>query len=666
MLRSLGTVAIVFFCWLGQLQSQEPPAAATWPPVIARKLPPAGKPISEDDRSRLMNRMSELSSLRVEMHNRFSDRETLDSLVLIKAVMFALRNSEFFDPKKDVEKADAAFALAEKRLRALASSSGAESLQGVSIRGFRSQLDGEVQPYGLIVPPGLDTSKPVPLYVWLHGRGDTQCDLQFCYQFMGTKAPGPLQPADAVVLHPFGRYCNGWKSAGEIDVLEAIEDVKKRLKIDENRIVLAGFSMGGAGAWHMGAHYTDRWCAVHAGAGFVDVRRYQNVTPDKMPPWYEEKLWGLYDVPDYRRNLLNVPVIAYSGEDDKQKAAADIMEAELAAEGYKIPHFIGPKMGHKYHPEVLVDVQKKIADAVAKGRDEFPAKVSLQTKTLRYHRMHWVSILRLKKHWEDSRLDVERTDANVTVSTRNVVIFRLEIPRSAGERGVKFAAGTKLIVDGQGLIVPRDSTVLTVGLVDDGKWSLDFSSKSLEGLHKTPGLQGPIDDGFMSEFCYFIPKFGISDGPVDRWVEFERLHAVVRWEELMRGHVLYAAQREGADINAVLWGTPATNPEIAKILDRLPIKWTDKTVGMGDLEFDATKVVPVLIYPHPKNPNRYVVINSGLTFREAHDRTNSLQNPKLGDWAFIDITQPPTDEAPGKVLASGFFDENWQYVPQPK
>lgn len=45
-----------------------------------------------------------------------------------------------------------------------------------------------------------------------------------------------------------------------------------------------------------------------------------------MPPQYVQTLWGLYDVPDYRRNLLNVPLIAYGGADDAQKGAADIME----------------------------------------------------------------------------------------------------------------------------------------------------------------------------------------------------------------------------------------------------------------------------------------------------------------------------------------------------
>ena len=68
----------------------------------------------------------------------------------------------------------------------------------------------------------------------------------------------------------------------------------------------------------------------------------------------------------------------------------------------------------------------------------------------------------------------------------------------------------------------------------------------------------------------------------------------------------------------------------------------------------------VLIYPNPLNPTKYVVINSGPTFREGHDRTNSLQNPKLPDWAVIDLSQPPDELAPGRIAAADFFDEDWQ------
>ena len=47
--------------------------------------------------------------------------------------------------------------------------------------------------------------------------------------------------------------------------------------------------------------------------------------------------------------------------------------------------------------------------------------------------------------------------------------------------------------------------------------------------------------------------------------------------------------------------------------------------------------MPVLIYPNPLNPKRYVVLNSGFTFREYDYLNNARQVPKLPDYAVIDV-----------------------------
>jgi hypothetical protein len=41
--------------------------------------------------------------------------------------------------------------------------------RGRSVRGFVSEVDGSVQPYGLVVPAGYDPAKPMRLDVVLHG-----------------------------------------------------------------------------------------------------------------------------------------------------------------------------------------------------------------------------------------------------------------------------------------------------------------------------------------------------------------------------------------------------------------------------------------------------------------------------------------------------------------
>ncbi len=117
------------------------------------------------------------------------------------------------------------------------------------MRGYVSKIDGSVQPYGLVVPASFqpDRFHRFRLDVWCHGRGETLSELNFIDGRQ--KSPGEFTPPSAFVIHPYGRFCNANKFAGEIDLFEAIEDVKKHDPIDENRLVMHGFSMGGAACW---------------------------------------------------------------------------------------------------------------------------------------------------------------------------------------------------------------------------------------------------------------------------------------------------------------------------------------------------------------------------------------------------------------------------------
>jgi hypothetical protein len=60
------------------------------------------------------------------------------------------------------------------------------------------------------------------------------------------------------------------------------------------------------------------------------------------------------------------------------------------------------------------------------------------------------------------------------------------------------------------------------------------------------------------------------------------------------------------------------------------------------------------------NPDRYVVLNSGFTFREYDYLNNARQVAKLPDYAIIDISKPITSRVPGEIAAAGFFNEHWE------
>src|SRR5436190_6987785 len=142
-------------------------------------------------------------------------------------------------------------------------------------------------------------------------------------------------------------------------------------------------------------------------------------------------------------------------------------------------------------------------------------------------------------------------------------------------------------------------------------------------------------------------------------------HAVTHWRQQYRGdaRVIEDGALSDDDIassNLILWGDPSSNKILAKIADKLPIKWTAKDVTVGAQTFPTDTHVALLIYPNPLNPKRYVVLNSGFTFREYDYLNNARQVPKLPDWAVVDVTTPPNSRWPGKVAAGDFFTDSWQ------
>jgi len=106
---------------------------------------------------------------------------------------------------------------------------------------------------------------------------------------------------DFIQVEVFGRTNNAYRWAGESDVFEALASVRRRYNIDPHRIVLRGFSMGGAGVWHIGLHFPGMWAATEAGAGFTETLKYAK--QDELPP-YELATLHIYDAMDYALECL--------------------------------------------------------------------------------------------------------------------------------------------------------------------------------------------------------------------------------------------------------------------------------------------------------------------------------------------------------------------------
>ncbi|QDT13911.1 hypothetical protein K239x_59310 [Planctomycetes bacterium K23_9] len=595
-------------------------------------------------------------------------------LVFPRAVEMAIEFGQFHKPA-EVDNAGKLLDLAQRRINAAGRDGNWAEIVGLSdgtqqqliVGGYRSKIDGSFQPYSVVIPAGYTTGdlRKRRMDLWFHGRGETLSEANFLNKQQ--YAAGEYTPADTFVVHPYGRYSNAFKFAGEIDVLELTDHIKSRLPVDPSRIAVRGFSMGGAGCWQMAVHYADHYFAANPGAGFSETPEFlsffQGENAAETAPGYQKQLWQLYDCPPWATNLNQCPTVVYSGEIDRQKQAADVMEVALNEVGIKMTHIIGPDTAHKIHSDSKREIASRLSAIERSLSPEVPRSIQFSTVTLRYHRMHWVDVQGLAEHWKPAGVDAAIDQDEIKIETTNIT--RLDLNFDAGQWPENTNGPIHIAIDGDEIVgdnVGSDrSWSIRLARSDDGWQVADEES----GLRKRPELQGPIDDAFMDSFVFVLPSGKSSDQIVQQWIEAESQHAMTHWRKHFRGDVRKVIDTELTDelvasANLILFGTPESNTVIKKIVGELPIQWTSETLAIGKHSTTAASHVPILVYPNPQNPDRYVVLNSGFTFREYDYLNNARQTPKLPDWAIVDVTEGANYRDPGKVIAAEFFDEMWQ------
>jgi hypothetical protein len=653
------------------------PVAADGPadnlPDNVRPVPPKGSDIPAEVRDEIKAGLAELQALIKDIgkHDLLPDVQVYE-----KAVRWALDYNEVYDPappKKGGKASPPAgnvkkvLAAGLERAKVMKEGKTPWTTQtGGVLRGYKSKIDGSVQPYWLVIPADYDFAAKTKhrLDFWWHGRGETLSEANFMANSPG--AGGGIIPAPgALILHPYGRYCNANKFAGEVDSSECLEHAADHYRIDEDRLVARGFSMGGAACWQFGAHYPSLWAACAPGAGFSETPEFLKVFQKEeiKPTWYEQKLWRMYNASDYAQNFFNLPTVAYSGEIDSQKQAADVMAREMKKVGLELKHVIGPKTGHSYEKGAKEEVNKLIDAIVEKGKPKIPREIKFVTYTLQYNECAWLIIDKLNKHWEPATIEATIKNKEISIKTTNVAAFTINIP---GDKDVPLL---NVVINGQQFLnLGKDETSglwHPVGYHTIQKRFVSLKEPDRSG--KSPGLQGPIDDAFLEAFIMVKPSGRPMNSKTADWAEKEMKHAIDHWRKQFRGDAPVKSDTEirDADIannNLVLWGDPMSNSVLAKIADKLPIKWTERGITVGEETYAAGSHVPVLIYPNPLNPKKYVVLNSGFTFREYDQLNNARQVPKLPDYAVIDITTPPNSRYPGKVVRAGFFGEKWELL----
>jgi hypothetical protein len=343
---------------------------------------------------------------------------------------------------------------------------------------------------------------------------------------------------------------------------------------------------------------------------------------------------------------------------------------EAAADfGIRFPYVIGKHMGHKIDADSATKITT-ILDDLSRQLEEVPAartEVDLTTYTLRYNHADWLSITGLEEHWSPATVSGKLIGENeIYLSTRSVTRLQLDF-RDSGWPHQPIAAS--LMIDGHQLTIEDwdEAPGIQCELALNGNWSVVEALDS--SLRKRPGLQGPIDDAFYERFVFVVPSRPAKHGVVQRWIDREIAYAKDRWQRLMRGEVRVVqdtalTEDDIKTCNLICFGDLTSNQYLRAIATQLPIKWTRDELKIGSQTFNPSVHAAAFCFPNPRNPERYVVVNSGMTFREFSNVSNSRQIAMLPDWAIMKVSDEFNDEIfAGEIVAKGFFSEQWTVKP---
>jgi pimeloyl-ACP methyl ester carboxylesterase len=152
---------------------------------------------------------------------------------------------------------------------------------------FKSTIDGSMQP-AIIHFPINEQDEPVPLLVMLHTWGSSFATNYSAECLAECKRNG----WDWAMIEPYYRGPNDQPEAcaSELavqDVLDAIEYMKTRVKIDPNRVYTAGISGGGHMAMTLAGRAPHVWAGVSAWVGQADLASWYQ----EMKAWPDPVFW---------------------------------------------------------------------------------------------------------------------------------------------------------------------------------------------------------------------------------------------------------------------------------------------------------------------------------------------------------------------------------------
>ena len=582
-----------------------------------------------------------------------------------RAVAFVSRG----DPDVDAQSAEiadlaAALDLVDKGADPFARKTGALRM------AYRSPVDGQLQEYGLYVPPSYrpGATGRWPLVVALHGlNGRPMSMLRYFFGGDDPNREGDWEEKhvadflkekkldlEAFVVTPSGHGNTMYRQLGEDDVLRVMERVMDRWPIDRDRVTITGPSMGGIGAGAIPLRRPDVFAAAMPLCGYHSYFVRRDFWGRPIRPWERT-------IAEERSNVLwadngaRLPLFVVHGTQDLPVENSDVLIKRYEELKYDVEHE-HPNLGHNVWQTTYEDL-KGARWLLKHRRNAHPQRVKFKTIDLRDADDAWVHVLG-QDRWSWSEVDARVTPKKaIEATTKNVS----ELAFDRDPKLVDASAATTITVDGQSFVAPQSAPVALHK--EGGKWALGPAAHAGPWKHK--GLSGPLRDVFHEPILFV---YGADDPEQTRAnEEVARAWAAIRFGVLVKYPVMsdaeFLAKNEplANDRALFLVGNAKSNRVVRALEPDLPIKLEGGAVTMGAARYTGNQLGAAFIRPNPKRPDRYVVVVEGV---DALGTWRSLSLPDLvPDFVVYDeqVAQARGQMllSAGSVKAGGFFEADW-------
>jgi predicted esterase len=529
---------------------------------------------------------------------------------------------------------------------------GGAHAHGMVRLAYVDDVDGSVQWCRGYLPADYDPQRKWPMVVVLHGYNPPNPP----YIRWWSVADRHDRFADmygAIIIHPMGRYNTSYNGIGDRDVVRAIELAKQRFSVDEDRVSLMGYSMGGGGTWHVGTRHPDLFASLVPIYGGFDYRFY--IPEDiiaKLGPW--ERLRFEKDSSfSQAEQLLNVPVWIIHGDADQTVDPDNSRYAVrmLQRWGYDVRYWEVPGLGHEDPGELREPFQWMLSQR----RNARPQHVRVRAGDLTYAAAYWVRVTQRDDPMAFIAADAEFTGPNaLRLDTDNALEVALTPPPPL----VDPAHPLRVVWNGEERTVPLDN---------QGRVVLRATDYAPSGLVKTPAVDGPIFDLDTTPFA-LVQGTTSSDPMMRRLCELQAQRSAHDWEVWQhapprRFRDTEISEEDLRRYSLVLVGGPEENAVTKRLIADLPLRVSSREIRIDGRAFPVADAVVKMVYPHPLNPARYVVVlaatsPAGLYLAGGFsDLANSLDFCIL-DGRMPDASQGRRDEQ--ALPAMGVFDRNWR------